>query len=287
MKTSSFFSFLLFLVFTVNKSFAKSGNDSLVQYLFVEWRHWDKTIVLGHFSNNQLKRIPEFVYPVDEIDESKLSKWLKNGGSAALLSFHCMWGQQAWFHRQKYLFSFRDIIQPVARSNIKTVISFIWHSGGLNYKKNWNGAAAKGEPLGKLFFLMNQYYTSNTYIVCHSMGNRFFEGILSSVQNEQIKCKGIILFSADLPADIDHGDFKLIQNTTPVIAVFQHRRDKLLWFSSMAHDNKRLGRSGPLPQHNSIIVYDMTGHVKGFQNHAHLNKKWSKQKMREFLSSLL
>jgi Alpha/beta hydrolase of unknown function (DUF900) len=293
MKTHYTLFILFFLVISTTNIFAgannsnEPGNDTAVQYLFVEWQHWNNTIVLGHFSKNQLKRITEVVYKVEEVDKSKINEWLKNAEYGALLSFHCMWGQQSWFHRQKYLFSFGEVVQSALDKKIKTVISFIWHSGGINYKKNWNQAAAKGEPLGKLFLLINEYYTGNTYIVCHSMGSRFFEGILTSIPHEQKICKAIILFSADLPADIHHTDFKLISNAAPSIAVFQHRQDKLLLISSIVFESKRLGRSGPLPEQNNIHVFDMTRHVRGFQNHAHLNKKWSKQKMGGFLNSLL
>jgi hypothetical protein len=287
MKAYTFLFIFGFFLFGAGKNFAGAKIDSAAQYLFVEWQHWDSTLVLGHFSKNQLKRIPEISCRLNEMNEEKINKWLKNSGSAALLSFHCMWGQQTWFHRKKYLSSFGDIIQSAGNANIKTVISFIWHSGGINYKKNWDGAFAKGQPLAKFFLLVNYYYANNTYIVCHSMGSRFFEGIISSISNEQVICKTIVLFSADLPASTRDQHFNQLQTKTNAIAVFQHKRDKLLLLSSIVYNNKRLGRSGPLPMQNGITLFDMTGHIKGLQNHAHLNKTWAKQKMIEFLNSVL
>ncbi len=117
------------------------------------------------------------------------------------------------------------------------------------------------------------------------MGSRFFQGILKSIPEQQKMFKAIIFFSADLPADINHPDFKLLRRAADSIAVFKHKKDKLLLLSSVVFQNKRLGRSGPLPleEARNISIFDMTGKVKGFQNHAHVNKKWVKEMVGKFL----
>ena len=55
---------LLQLVITVIplKNFAgvntlNNSPDTAINYLFIEWRHWNNTVVLGRFSENKLKRI--------------------------------------------------------------------------------------------------------------------------------------------------------------------------------------------------------------------------------------
>ncbi len=134
--------FIIALIYPV-KNFArtiiqtKPANDTAINYLFVEWRHWNNTIVLGHFSKNKQKRIAENTFLAGELNETIINNWLKNADDGALFAFHCMWGQQPWFHRKKYLSSFAEILAPGKNQKIKTVISFIWHAGGVFYKKNW------------------------------------------------------------------------------------------------------------------------------------------------------
>lgn len=286
---------LLLIIFTIAafKNFAgtpaqqRAVNDTAINYLFVEWRHWNNTVVLGHFSKNKQRRIAEKTFSIDEFNETVIRNWLKDDDKAALVSFHCMWGQQPWFHQKKYLSSFADVLAKGNNQKIKTVISVIWHAGGIFYRKNWNAAAAKGEPFGKLFSTINQYYHQNTVVFCHSMGSRFFQGVLRSMPAQENMFRAVIFFSADLPADINHPDFKLVRLATDSIAVFMHGKDKLLLLSSLVFHNKRLGRSGPLPGSEAIdmIVFDMTKKVKGFQNHTHINKKWTKEKLKEFLDA--
>ena len=98
--------------------------------------------------------------------------------------------------------------------------------------------------------------------------------------------KALIFFSPDLPSDINRSDFELFQIATGSIAVFKHEKDKMLLLSSLIFKSKRLGRNGPLPltPMKGVTVFDMTGKVKGFQNHAHINKKWPKSRMSEFLN---
>ncbi len=266
---------------------SKSSKAGKINYLFIEWRHWNNTVVLGHFSNNRLNRIEEVVCDINKLDEQVLSKWLKDPEQAALFSFHCMWGQQPWFHRMKYLSSFNEIVSTTQQPGIRTFISFIWHAGGINYKNNWNKAAGKGAFIGKSLAAINQYYKKNSYIFCHSMGSRFFEGALQSMPADQDLFKAIILFSPDLPADIHQKEFKQIEKAAGAIVVFKHQKDKPLLLSSLMLKCKRLGRSGPLPliEGNKMIVYDMTGKVKGFQHHAHINKKWPKEMLVDFFNT--
>ena len=71
--------------------------------------------------------------------------------------------------------------------------------------------------------------------------------------------------------------------STKQVSIFKHRKDKMLLFSSLIHGNKRLGRTGPEPEENNITVYDMTDHIHGFQNHAHINRRWAKEQLKKLL----
>ncbi len=203
-----------------------------------------------------------------------------------------MWGQQGNFQR-KNLRSIEKILDNQPDDGIQTVISFIWHAGGLSYPRNWQRALAKGEYLGELIELISIHYNNKINVLCHSMGTRFFEGALRTTiqpDGESTLLGTVILFSPDLDASVDDPDFQRLCQSAEEVVVFMHRRDRLLKLSAWALGGERLGRSGPkgdsaaFSMLSDLIVIDMTDDVKGFQNHTHLNKKWVQQRIREVLT---
>lgn len=244
-------------------------------FLFIEWKHHENKVLLGHFENKSTKKIDIISFP-ELLTETQLQSWLK--GNKAILVFHCMWGQQRWFHKIKYLNTLEEAAATSGVNDV-AVISFLWHAGALNYKGNWNKAFEKGQSLSALLQQVNQFYKGNTTVLCHSMGSRFFEGMLHD-QTILPVFQHVILFSADLSSDTSDPGFVSILNATKHISIFQHRKDKPLLISSRVHGNNRMGRTGPEPAiANLITIYDMTDHIHGFQNHAHINKKWVKEKL--------
>ena len=163
----------------------------------------------------------------------------------------------------------------------------------MSYPHNWRRASEKGEPLGGLIAWICAHYSNKVNVLGHSMGNRFFEGTLRTAieqYEESAQLGTVILFSPDLDAGIDDPDFQRLCRSAEEVVVFIHRRDRLLMLSSWTLGRERLGRSGPkgdiaaFPSMSHLLVIDMTGYVKGIQNHTHLNKKWVQQRIREVLS---
>ncbi|HMG88800.1 MAG TPA: alpha/beta hydrolase [Chryseolinea sp.] len=279
---SCFFSFPCF----------SSGQQPTKRHLYVEWRHWDSTIVLGELVGRKFKREIRLACPIQELKSADVSKWLgETGNEEVLLYFHAMWGQQVNFQR-KCLRSIEKILDNQGDSAIQTVISFIWHAGGLSYSRNWQRASEKGEPLGDLIGWIGVHYSNKVNVLCHSMGNRFFEGTVRTAIEHYEKStllRTVILFSPDLDARVDDPDFLRLCQSTEEVVVFIHRRDRLLMISAWALGRERLGRSGPkgdiaaYSKLSHLLVVDMTGYVKGIQNHTHLNKKWVQQRIRNVL----
>ena len=162
------------------------------------------------------------------------------------------------------------------------VISFLWHAGGINYKSNWDNSFNKGKSLSGVLQRVNQYYAGNTSVLCHSMGSRFFEGALND-QSISPPFKEVILFSSDISSNTDDPGFISIINSAKQISVFKHRKDKMLLFSSRIHGESRMGRTGPVPEAGKMTVYDMTDHIHGFHNHAHVNRRWAKEQLKKLL----
>ena len=107
-----------FVVFTFCCFQAKATNPTLNaehRNLFLEWKHEDSTVVLGHFSSSRLKRIATATMPIGKLTQRDVDAWLGNNEPAALLLFHCMWGQQPNFHKKKYLASIDNILDSTPR----------------------------------------------------------------------------------------------------------------------------------------------------------------------------
>ena len=269
-----------------------SGTPPDKRHLFVEWRHWDSVIVLGELTGRKFKREILLDRPIQELKSADVSKWLGEAGNEeVLLYFHAMWGQQPSFQR-KCLRSVEKILDNQPDNGIRTVISFIWHAGGVLYPRNWQRAYEKGEPLGKLIEWICLHYSNKVNVLGHSMGNRFFEGMLRTAiehHGSNTLLGTVILFSPDLDAGVDDPDFMRLCKSAKELVVFMHRRDRLLMISAWTLRRDRLGRSGPkgdaatFSTLSHLSVIDMTGHVKGIQNHTHLDKEWVQQCVREVL----
>ena len=272
--------------------FFSAGRQPVKRHLFVEWQHWDDTIVLGELTGRKFKRTILLVCPIKELKSADVSKWLgETANNKVLLFFHAMWGQQPSFHR-KSLRSIEKTLDNQPDNSIQTVISFIWHAGGLAYSRNWTQASEKGEPLGDLIRWISLHYSNRVNVLCHSMGSRFFEGMLRTANDhygESVILDKVILFSPDLDADVADPDLIRLCNSAKDVVLFMHRRDRLLICSSWALGRDRLGRSGPkgdieaLYMLSHLLVIDMTDHVQGIINHTHLNKEWVQQRLQELL----
>lgn len=268
-----------------------SGKHPEKRHLFVEWRHWDSTIVLGALEGRKFKRKTQFACALRELKPADVSNWLGEPGGGVLLYFHAMWGQQPNFQR-KCLRSVEAALRYQPDTGIQTVVSFIWHAGGVIYPLNWQKSSERGEPLASFIHWMAGHYRGRTNILCHSMGNRFFEGTLRKMPlppDGDTLFNTVILFSPDLDAAADDPDFLRLCQSAQKVVVFVHRHDRLLLLSSWALGRERLGRSGPKgkvanwPEQGRLSVVDMTGRVRGLQNHTHLDKKWVQERMQEVL----
>lgn len=256
----------------------RAEKKSKVEFLFIEWRDKENQVLLGHYENKS-KKIIDISCSPEMLTDAQLQSWLK--GNKAVLLFHCMWGQQSWFHKIKYLNTFDELFASFT-SNDVVVISFLWHAGGIDYKSNWERSFNKGKSLSAVLQRINHFYAGNTSVICHSMGSRFFEGALND-QSISPPFKEVILFSSDISSNTADPGFVSIMNATKQISIFKHRKDKMLLFSSRIHGESRIGRTGPVPENASIGVFDMTDHIHGFQNHAHINRRWAKQELKKLL----
>jgi hypothetical protein len=273
-----FFAIVFHFLFPANAKGKQTERKNKVEFLFIEWKDKEGQLLLGHYESKS-KKIIDIACSPETLTGAQLQSWLK--GDKAILLFHCMWGQQSWFHKVKYLNTFDELFES-SISNDVVVISFLWHAGGINYKSNWNKSFDKGANLSGVLQKINQFYAGNTSVLCHSMGSRFFEGAVNDSTISPV-FQEVILFSSDISSSTADKAFMSIVKSAKQVRIFKHRKDKMLLLSSQIHGNKRIGRTGPEPGGANITVYDMTDHIRGFPNHAHINRRWAKEQLKKLL----
>ena len=162
------------------------------------------------------------------------------------------------------------------------------------YRRNWQRAFEKGEPLGLLVGWICERYGNKVNVLCHSMGNRLFEGAMRTAIEHNRKgtiLRKLILFSPDLDTAVDDTDFIRLCKSAEDVMLFMHRNDRLLMLSSWSHGRERLGRGGAHGDLASFcaschfLVVDMTDHVQGIHNHTHLHRDWVQQRIRVALTT--
>ena len=117
--------------------------------------------------------------------------------------------------------------------------------------------------------LMNLLFSKNhNSILCHSMGNKLFEGITTKF-TRQAKVEKIILAAPDLDINGFQNGALLNNFQLGEIIVLVNKKDQLLRLSKWMHQKRRLGLSGneeivfPKIHHKEkVFIWDVTNQVK-------------------------
>lgn len=186
---------------------------------------------------------------------------------------HGIWGHYtlAWnemaHNLSEYVYANKD-------GQKKVMLSIIWDSS-LNYKTGIEIARRKGDQLAPFFkeLLSSVNGKVETTFLCHSMGNRIFQHIVTSsdmMNQDKILIDHYIAAGADLEANIFepgqplNGIDKIINDIT----IYVHNNDRSLKLSKLINKNRRLGLNGipdlyTSPENFRIIdVSVITDHTK-------------------------
>ena len=222
------------------------------------------------------------VFEIQNLDPQSLARALNVPPNArALLYIHCWLGETRFFHRRSMGWLTHALLASADTSPV-VLIALRWPSGKRGYRHSASRAGEKGAGAAPLLRVLSEVFPDGRLdVFCHSMGNRFFQGMgphpqpLSQRRGETRPVFGrVVLFSPDVDADVFCTDFEHLEAASASIHLYTHRRDRALWLSKKFLHRPRLGRSGPtaLPEGMALDVVDMT-RLRSLSNHTHFADK--------------
>lgn len=178
-----------------------------------------------------------FSLSTDSPDLDKVVAFLTKDGSKGkedkvLYYFHSLYGGAPFYHKN-------SLKRLNELESFDRIIAIEWHAEALFYKKTWLKAIDQGKRIGPL---MNALWSVNkNSVLCHSMGNRIFEGVTHKLDDAQPKLESIVLAAADLDFTCFDGGNTINWMPDGQIHVYVNRKDGALKISRQIHKRKRLG----------------------------------------------
>lgn len=198
-------------------------------------------------------------------------------GDKTLVFFH---GWLGFRHSRisKYVNTFDQYYTKTGQ--IRRTISIIWNTGNRTYGNSRRKVPEIALAFQKDFeeltnFIQKTSATRQYYLLCHSMGNFFFQQLFKNIKNPQPCFKEYILAAPDLDCNVfEKGqDFETLNKMVAQITLLQHRNDRTLRVSKILLAKNRLGRHGltqPTPSVKTVDVTDIrktNGFADGFTHH--------------------
>lgn len=183
--------------------------------------------------------------PLKEIDE--FLGFPSEPQKRVLFYFHSWLGNFWPYHRH----SLKKLVQI---ESIDKIVCLEWNPAALWYGYAWKKAFGQGQGLAQL--VSRGLQQGNNAVLCHSMGNRLFEGVVSAF-TAPVKVNLLILAAADLDLTAFDNGRQLDRLGQSQIVVLVNTHDRALRASKWVHRRPRLGRDG-----TDFTVFDGRPNVK-------------------------
>lgn len=184
-----------------------------------------------------------------------------------LFYIHGFQADNTWFVRKSgQVIQSQILNHPGHRYGL--AVSLQW-SSPLVYSKAVLTALAKGERFATLAarvtdMLKARFPDAPVSVLCHSMGNRVWQGMYESwtSMDPDLKLDKVFMFAADLEADILSYGFPGLDARADKVLIYHHLEDRTLIMARTFAPHFRLGQVGPsfpelLP--DNFIFRDVTG----------------------------
>ena len=132
-------------------------------------------------------------------------------------------------------------------SNFNIVVSLKWKAD-LDYRKSFQIALDKGKQFSQYVEEFYNHFDQNIPVsmICHSMGNRVFEGLFTTqeLSSKPIKLKHVLMFAPDLESNIFNKNLMNLSLRAEKAIVFYNADDKTLKGANILVPYRRLGIYG-------------------------------------------
>ena len=171
-----------------------------------------------------------------------------------LVYIHGLWSDRhSYFSKNLYQSEMHYIQNP--ESPIALTLTIIWHTPHLSYLYCRKKCATIAQYFAPYFWesvlqikdsINKTPFNGKLHLLCHSMGNHFFETLLSATPsvNEPI-FQELVMAAADVDADFFDTHYETITDLSQRILVLNNEKDRLLSFSKWLNRVKRLGNTPP------------------------------------------
>ena len=167
-----------------------------------------------------------------------------------LIFIHGVWayGRPLAYHLSQFE---RHIFQK-PDSTIAFTLNIIWHTPPPSYAKSRKQCQRLAVEIAPVFWklmdnlLKIKELDANLHLLCHSMGNYFFENLMESKPDYNEKVfNQIIMAAADVDVDFFSKQLPLMQALTQRVILLNNRHDVLLGVSRYLNQARRLGNAPP------------------------------------------
>lgn len=218
---------------------------------------------LGNKASDQRYEYGDFSMASDKIVKANLTTekdaWLHKidtslatlhpGKAGIIIYIHGFQGDNKYFVQSSGYLLQKDIFDNAAHAYGMTV-SLQWKSS-IIYQDAVQTALQKGQNMAavvdEIYRKQQKLYPGAPIsIICHSMGNRVWQGLYDSwlEKNKSIRIENVFFFAADLECDIFDTAFENIQDHVAQSYVFYNRADRTLQMANALKEHKRLGIYG-------------------------------------------
>jgi esterase/lipase superfamily enzyme len=259
----------------------------MLPHFYLEYFDKNQKLIFGLFNTEGVKQSVK-IWNVETVTKADFQQTILTHLDDAdiMLFIHGYWSKYAYFsryHQRAFGQVFKD---SPTKSNL---IELIWQSDTLWYRRSWREAAAKGAQFGHIMYWLSEIYAQRLSLMCHSMGAKFFEGILThfdTINNPVFD--NIILYSVDLDAHVFDTPFRHIADIAQNVTIFYHNDDITLGLAQFFQRKKRLGvvgdRTGNLPDNVSSINMSSVTNTIDRSRHSLF---WTSKEVQDLIKNVL
>lgn len=217
----------------------------------------DSSVEIGKYIHKWCGQKEIGTFELDTINYKVIKSILLPDSSTKVLSyFHSLYGGTPIYHNH-------SIYKLNRIKGVETIISILWHPTKLTYIGAWKNSIAQGKSISKLFqyLLKDRPHIS---VLCHSMGHRIFEGIMSKVKDtDNLHLENVLFASADLDIQVFDENLQYLPDIADTIVLYVNENDHFLQLSSMRLNKDRLGLDAldhkkKLLQIKNLQIVDLT-----------------------------